>query len=258
MRKLLQSVSFGRIMKLWLLLLLCTSSTVFAQQKTIEGIVFDKGTTDRIAKINVLNTNTGKAVYNNLKGEFSIAASIGDVLIFTRLEYYPDTVKVQNFGSMAVYLKRNAIQLKEVNIRDTLLSPQKWLAATKSDYTKIYGSLAYKDLLSTSPGSGAGLSIDALYNALSRSGRNAAHLQEIIDADFKQKEIDYRFNKTYVSNITGLTGMQLNDFMFKYRPGYYQVKTASEYEFIRSIRNNLKRYLRNPRAFAIAPLLQSK
>jgi hypothetical protein len=42
--------------------------------------------------------------------------------------------------------------------------------------------------------------------------------------------------------------------MFKYRPGYYTVITANQYEFIATIRANLKRYLRNPKAFALPPL----
>src|SRR5882757_8095537 len=154
---------FGVTMKIWLFLFFCTVSVnVFAQQKTIDGIVFDKESKDRIAKVNVLNATTGKSVYNTFKGEFVIDAKPGDVLIFTKYDHYADTLQVQNNTSLAVYMRRTAIQLKEVVVHDTMLNPQKQLEATKRDYTKLYGSLNNHDLLSVAPGMGAGIGIDAL------------------------------------------------------------------------------------------------
>ncbi|MEZ2336024.1 hypothetical protein AB6735_10335 [Mucilaginibacter sp. RCC_168] len=250
---------FGAAMKIWLLLFLCTlSATVFAQQKTVDGIVFDKDSKGRIAKVNVLNATTGKSVYNTFKGEFNIEAKPGDVLIFTKPDHYADTLKLQNNTSLAVYMKRSAIQLKEVFVRDTMLNPQKQLDATKRDYTKLYGSLDNHDLLTVAPGMGAGIGIDALWNSLSRSGRNAEKLRGIIERDYKQNVIDFRFNRTYVGNITHLKDQQLTDFMQRYRPGYYLVTTASDYEFIASIKSNLRRFLRSPRAFALPQLVTPK
>jgi len=250
---------FGATMKIWMLLFFCTLSVkVFAQQKTIDGIVFDKESKDRIAKVNVLNTTTGKSVYNTFKGEFKIDAKPGDILVFTKFDHYADTLQVQNNTSLAIYMKRTAIQLKEVIVQDTMLSPQKQLEATKRDFTKIYGSLDNHDLLSVAPGMGAGIGIDALWNSLSRSGRNAEHLRQIIERDHKQNVIDFRFNRTYVGNITHLKDQQLTDFMQRYRPGYYMVTTASEYDFIASIKANLRRYLRAPKVYTLAPLVAPK
>ncbi|MDB5148318.1 MAG: hypothetical protein JWQ57_2338 [Mucilaginibacter sp.] len=248
---------FNPAMKLWMLLICFAlpAVKVFAQQKTVDGVVFDKDSKDRIAKVNVQNITTGKSIYNTFKGEFKIEAQPGDVLIFTKFDHHPDTLKVQSGESLAVYMKRTAIQLKEVIVRDTLLNPQKRLAATKNDYTKIFGPLNNQDLLSFGPG-GAGLSIDALYSLFSRSGRNAAHLRETIEKDYQQNVIDYRFNRTYVGAITNLKDQQLTDFMLRYRPGYYLVKTASDYEFIASIKTNLSRFLKyKRRPYSLTPLV---
>ncbi len=246
-------------MKFWfVLLLVCLSVRGFSQEKSIAGIVFDKLSQDRIAKINVVNTNTGLSVYNNLNGVFTIDAQPGDILIFKRTEYISDTIKVQNFIPIAVYMARSSITLKEVTIRDTALTPEKKLAATKREYSKVYGSLANHDLLSMPSYGGAGLSIDALYNIFSRSGKNAKRLRERIDQDYHQDVIDYRFNRTLVQNITGLKDKKLVDFMQKYRPGYFFVLNATDYEFITSIKTNYKRYLRNPKAYTLAPLHAAK
>ncbi|RCH54733.1 hypothetical protein DJ568_09590 [Mucilaginibacter hurinus] len=255
MSRLLQKVSFSPIMKLWLLLLSCAVTNAFAQEKSVEGIVFDKDSKTRLASIRVLNTSTNQSVYNNLKGEFKINASKGDALVFTKEGYRTDTIKVDDERTLAVYLKSSGIQLQQVDINDTLLTPEKRLLAIKRDYSKIYGSLAHNDLLSLSPGSGAGFSLDALYNAFSRSGRNAEKLQQIIERDYQQNVIDYRFNRTLVNSVTGLTDKKLTDFMEKYRPSYYFVTTASDYEFIRFVRNNFKRYKRSPRTFTLQPLI---
>jgi len=259
MRVVRQACSFGIAMKFGLTLLFWGSCfCAYAQERVVDGIVFDKGTNGRIAEVNILNTHTGKSAYNNLKAEYHIAATIGDVLIFTKDNYFSDTIKIANYNSLAVYLKRSAIQLQEVKVKSIIINPEDKLAATKRDYTKLYGVLDDKDILSVSPGSGAGISIDALYNMFSREGRNAEKLRQTIQSDYYQDVIDYRFNRTLVVRITGLKEPQLTEFMQRYRPGYYFVVAASEYDFIASIKANYRRYLRRPKAYTLQPLQSAK
>ena len=217
----------------------------FAQLKFTEGLVFDAVTKERIAVVNIVNLRTGQSMYNNLNGVFKVAAEPGDLLVFSKMEYFNDTIRVANDLAKVVYLNRSGITLRQVNIYDTLLSPRSIMAKNRSQYSKVYGTLANKDLLSFSGGS-VGLSIDALYNIFSAEGRNAKHLRDVLEFDYKQNTVDYRFSKAFVGRITGLHGTQLDDFMRKYRPGYYFITYASEYELISSIRANLKRYKRNP------------
>lgn len=257
MLELRQTFSFSVTMKFWLFaFILGITAKAAAQDKTVDGIIFDKDTKGRIAEVNIKNLESGQSVYNSLKGEFIITAHLGDRLVFTKQDYHADTVKVKSYSSLAVYLNRGAIQLKEVTIRDSLVTPEQKLRATKNDYTKIYGTLDDKDFLTTSPGGGAGIGIDAIYDAFSRSGRNAERLRGIIQGDYYQDVIDYRFNTALVTRVTGLKGDELKNFMQRYRPGYFFVATASDYDFIMSIRANYKRYLRRPKAFLLPPLPQ--
>lgn len=248
--------SFVPLMKFWLLVLvmICSVSASFAQEKEVEGVVYDKITNERIARVNIVNMRTKQSVYNTLKAEFKINALTDDKLIVSKPGYFTDTLKIPANYSVLIYLRPTAVQLKQVNIRDTVLSPQKRYLATKAEYSKAYGSNAYRDPLSLSPGGGAGISIDAIWNSLSRSGKNAERLQNIIERDYRETVVDARFNKGFVGNITGLKDPQLTDFMFKYRPSYYTVTTSTDYQFIGSIRTNLKRYLRNPKAFSLQVL----
>ncbi|MFD0752116.1 hypothetical protein ACFQZS_18320 [Mucilaginibacter calamicampi] len=242
-------------MKRLLLFILFTTACLqtFAQQKFTEGLVFDAVTKDRIAVVNIVNLRTGESMYNNLNGVFKVKSEPGDLLVFSKADYFNDTVRVSNDMAKVVYLSRAGIALKEVNIYGALATPRSIMDKNRSLYSKAYGSLANKDLLSFSGGS-VGLSIDALYNAFSKEGRNAKHLRDVLDADYKQNTIDYRFSRAFVGRVTGLQGGKLDDFMKKYRPGYYFITYASEYELIASIRANLKRYQRNPLAFELPSL----
>lgn len=253
------TVSFRPVMKLGLIIILCAIhvSGVLAQGKTVDGIVFDKITKERIAKVNVVDLNSKVSIYNNLKAEFKIVAQKGDMLVFSKEGYFSDTIKVKDDPTFAVYLKRTSIPLKTVYIQGRFLTPQNQLEVNKQLYNKAYGSLADHDLISINS-NGAGLSIDALYNMLSRQGRNATRLRGVIDRDYHESIIDARFNNALVASITGLKDQQLTDFMFKYRPGYYFVEEASDYDFIKYIRNNFRRYQRNPAAYSLAPLYLDK
>ncbi|NCD69409.1 carboxypeptidase-like regulatory domain-containing protein [Mucilaginibacter agri] len=243
--------------KRWLIFLCFFGSLLHAvaQQKPVDGVVFDKDSKERIAKVNIVNARTKESIYNNLQAEFHINVKIGDQLIFSKVNYANDTVTVKNTGSIAVYLKATSIMLKQVDIHDTLKTPLERYQATQRDYTKIYGSLGNRSILSTSPYGGAGISIDAIWNMISRSGRNAERLKGIIERDYHENIIDYRFNKTLVGNITGLTEPKLSEFMLRYRPGYYMVVTASDYDFIASIKANYRRYLRSPNRRYTLPVL---
>ncbi|WP_448701821.1 hypothetical protein ACFGVR_06170 [Mucilaginibacter sp. AW1-3] len=244
------------MIKLWAIALLCAVqvTAAFAQDKTIDGIVFDNNSKERIARVNIVNTRSRESYYNNLKAEFKIKALAGDVLVFSKTGYFNDTVTVKNETTLVIYLRPSSVQLKEVTIR-SLVTPLDQLNQTRRDYTKVYGHLSRKDLLSSISGQGAGLSIDALWNMVSREGRNATRLRATIDRDYRENVIDYRFNRTLVSTVTGLDGTKLTDFMFKYRPPYYLVLNANDYDFIKYIRASYKRYVRNPAAFSLQPLV---
>ena len=242
-------------MRVWFsILFLAASLTAFAQEKIVEGIVYDKTTKERIARVNILNQRTKQSVYNSLKADFKITALPDDQLIVSKQGYISDTVKTGAGNTLFIYLKPAAIALKQVNVKDTVLSPQKRYLATRAEYSKAYGSDAYRDPFTVTPGLGAGISIDAIWNSLSRSGRNAEKLQETIERDYHENQIDYRFNKTLVGSITGLKDPQLTDFMRKYRPSYYAVTNLSQYDFIASIRTSYRRYLRYQKTSASPPV----
>ena len=223
----------------------------------MQGIVFDMDSKQRLSRVYIYNTNTSKGFYNNSKGEFTTVASQGDILIAALQGYRVDTLSVGTANTVLFYLKRTSIQLKEVRIQDSLKNPTEQLKETKKDYNGAYTKGDVRDVF-TSGGSsgagGAGLSINTLYSLLSKEGRNARQLQKIIERDYREAMIAYRYNPGLVSNVTGLKAAQLRDFMEQYRPSYSFVIEANDYQLITFIKTSYQRYLQNPAAYRLEPL----
>src|SRR5690606_71263 len=117
-------------------------------------------------------------------------------------------------------------------------SPEERLQANKREYSTAYSKGDAGSIFSTAP-TGAGLSISALYSLISREGKNSRRLQEIIERDYRESVIDYRFTPDLVSSVTGLKDDDLRDFMQQYRPSYYFVLSANDYNLVFYIRSSL-------------------
>lgn len=230
---------------------------MLAQERNLQGIVFDRDSKIRLTRVYIFNTRSQKALYNNTKGEFKTIAQTGDVLIAQLDGYQSDTVKVGPVNDVIFYLKRKSIRLQEVIVKDTLQSPSKRLKEIQEDYKDIYLKGNSSDIFNIggpNGGGGVGLSIDALYSAFSKEGKDARKLQKILDRDYKELVIDYRYTPDLVQQATGLGGIKLRDFMQQYRPSYNFVLEANDYELLLFIRASYQKYLKNPAAYRLPPL----
>ena len=147
------------------------------------------------------------------------------------------------------------IRLKEVSIYGKGKSPQETYRSKLSEYKYQLDKGSSKDLLNLGQG-GVGLGIDAIYNLLSRDGKNARHLQKILEKDYKEEVIDYRYRVNYVMSLVDIKENDVQDFMLQYRPTYQFVLNASEYAFIQFIKNSYASYKRNPAMFRLPTLPQ--
>ncbi|MHB1178396.1 MAG: carboxypeptidase-like regulatory domain-containing protein [Daejeonella sp.] len=234
-----------------------SAGRLFSQDKPIQGIVFDVNSKQRLTRVYIFNTRTGAGFYNNTKGEFKANAREGDILVAALQGYGVDTVSVKSENTILFYLRRNSIQLQEVVVRDSLKTPADQLKQTQEEYKTAYSKGTVKDVFTTggsNGGGGAGLSITALYNLLSKEGRNARMLQKIIERDYRDAMIEYRYTRNLVTNVTGLSGAKLTDFKQQYKPGYYFILEANDYELIQYIKKAYQSYLQNPAALRLEPL----
>lgn len=226
---------------------------LFAQNKPVQGFVIDKESKLRLAKVYIYNPATDEGLYNNSKGEFTTNAKVGDTLFAALSGYGMDTVVYRGQSAIIFQLKSIAIKLKEVKIFGKQPTAAEQYAKKLQEYKYSLDKGSSKDLLNLGPG-GVGLGIDAIYNLLSRSGKNARHLKAILEKDYNETIIDYRFRPDYVKSIIGVADPELSDFMLQYRPTYQFVLTASDYAFVQFVRNSYASYKRNPAMFRLPTL----
>lgn len=226
---------------------------LFAQNKTVQGFVIDKDSKLRLAKVYIYNPATDEGLYNNTKGEFTTNAKVGDTLFAALSGYGMDTVVYKGQNAVYFQLKPLSIRLKEVKIYGKQPTAAEQYSKKLQEYKYQLDKGSSKDLLNLGPG-GVGLGIDAIYNLLSRSGKNARHLKAILEKDYNEAIIDYRFRPDYVKTIVGVSDPELTDFMLQYRPTYQFVLAASDYDFVQFVRNSYTSYKRNPTMFRLPTL----
>lgn len=237
---------------LFLLLALCYFQ-LFSQTKPVQGFVVDKDSKLRLAKVYIYNPANDDGIYNNNKGEFTSTAKVGDTLFAALSGYGMDTVIYKGQNAIIFQLKSLSIKLKEVKIYGKALSPQDQYSKTLKDYKYAIDKGNTSDLLNVGLG-GVGLGIDAIYNLLSRQGKNARHLQAILERDYREAIIDYRFRSDYIKSVVATNDTELTDFMLQYRPTYQFVLSASDYSFVQYVKNSFASYKRNPAMFRLPSL----
>lgn len=242
-------------MKFYSLLLLfyCFAFKALAQQDMVKGFVVDKDSKLRLAKVYIYNPANDEGIYNTPKGEFSIKAKPGDTLFAVLQGYALDTVVLSSQKAVYFQLKSLGITLREVAIIGDKFTPRERHEQTLKEYKYQLDKGKAKDLLNLGLG-GAGLGIDAIYNLLSRQGKNARHLQKILERDYREAIVDYRFKPDYVKRVLQIGDYEAEDFMQQYRPSYDFVLTASDYAFVVYLRNNYANYKRNPNALKLPAL----
>ncbi|WP_432709331.1 hypothetical protein [Pedobacter sp.] len=234
-------------------LFILLASSAFSQEKTFQGFVIDKSSKQRLAKVYIYNSRTDDGLFNTTKGEFTIRAKKGDTLFAALPGYAIDTMVYKGQNSVYFQLNPLSIRLREVKIVGSLISPEEQKQKNLKEYKYALDQGSSKDLLNLGS-NGVGLGIDAIYNLLSRKGANARRLQGILEKDYREQLIDYRFRPDYVQRTLGIKDFELEDFMQQYRPTYEFVLAASDYAFVVFIKNNYKAYKRNPAALRLQRL----
>lgn len=221
------------------------SIKVFAQQGPLVGLVFDKDSKQRLSRVSISNLQNKQMVYNNSKGEFSIFAKTGDVLVTKLDNYKPDTLQITNQKVLIIYLQRLSIPLPEVIFKNPDLGARAKYEETKKAFNQAVRLGNNKDILNIA-NSGVGLGIDAIWSAFSKEGKNARRLMEVMERDYQNNMVDQIFTKDLVTRTTGLKGDQLLLFMVNYRPTYNFVMQANQYTLVSYIKQSYLRYKMSP------------
>lgn len=211
---------------------------VNAQQKLfVKGLVFEKGSTNRVEQVNVTTKKSLVTAKTDEWGNFEIEVAIGDTLLFSKANYdeveKPITVK-QN---LIIYLTK-AIQLSEVIIKGQSKAKQQQeiLDGYRSKGVFYNGDpplLAY-----------IFAPLTALHELLGTDAKNAKKFGNYIQRENAETVVDRHFNEIVIRKAIKIPDSQLVEFMYMYRPKPDEVLYWNYYDDMNYVKKSYAKFLK--------------
>lgn len=215
--------------------LFAVNSAQAQQNFTLNGVLFENATKNRIALAEIKNKQTGFSTGSNDIGFFSIKASIGDTLLVMKRNFNDLEVVVSNNKDLVLYLNKGTT-LNEVTV--TGQTKKQALEEMRKDYRNkgsFYGGKPPVLSFLFSP-------LTAFYELFGKTPKQARRFNRMYQTEMQDSQVDQLFNKTTINQQTGLTGKELEKFLVDYRPTYEQAKNWNVYDSIKWINESYKKY----------------
>ncbi|HEY5967153.1 MAG TPA: carboxypeptidase-like regulatory domain-containing protein [Chitinophagaceae bacterium] len=220
-----------------LLLNICFEITA---QNNVKGKVYDSQTDSTIAGVNVYNLNTKLSVRSGSDGSYTIAASEGDRIMFSRIGFRPDTATV--IYSMLLTLHEVTLYKEIITLKNvTVTSSYQMDSLSRRNY--------YNDIYAKQPGitgfnrppDGFGVSVSPL-SYFSYQAKQKRQLKRRLIKQEEESYVDRSFPKEWVAKLTGLRGDSLTRFMILYRPSYKFCRENSREKMLLYVNDKLKEF----------------
>src|SRR5690606_16241164 len=170
--------------------------------------------------------------------------TVGDSLVIVLMGYETVHTEVKTLSDILIDMRRASILLEQVDVNRT--SKEAELRDAMRGYRKqgVYfdgkpPALAYI----FNP-------ITSLYELFGRTPRNARRFHNYMERELAETEVDRKFSRTKIQELTGLTDDDLANFMFWYRPSYEKAQYWGEYALTAYIVASFKQFDRDGRPAA--------
>ncbi len=231
-----------------IIMLLCFSKNMAAQNITVSGVVYDISGRRPIESV-VVNSSIGKTITDSI-GRYTITAKPKDSLWFSLFgknsQKFPiDTVTdPRNFNVM---IHVAGYDLPEVKVRNSYYRLDS--IQNRIDYAKYFNyqapgiKLSNNQQLFGPSGLTVGLDLDEIINMFRfHRNRNLQYLQNRLVTQEHDKYIDYRYTKRFVQKLTHLEGDSLASFMNFARPSYELLGLFNDLELGQYIERRFAEY----------------
>ncbi len=231
-------------MRFYFTLLLLLFINQLRAQVTVSGTVYDVTKTNLVENVRVVSTGGLFAITDSM-GRYSIIASSHDSLTFIYNNKPTQKFAVSSIKSpeqfdisIKVPVQSRYSMLKEVKVfsktyqQDSLENRQTYADVFEYKKPGIESSIG--------PGGVAGADLGQLINIFRfRRNRQLRSFQQRLELQEQERYVNYRFNKTYVTRITGIEEpAALDSFMRWYRPTYEFASTSGDLEFNQYLLNS--------------------
>jgi len=217
---------------------ICLSPIVgYAQESgVIRGIVVEAGTSKRLGSVTIANQNTGQRAASGSSGTFEILVSVGDTLQASSMGYQIATTEIKTLSDILIDLTPGNILLDQVDVNR--MSKEAELRDAMRGYRKqgVYfegkpPALAYI----FNP-------ITSLYELFGRTPRNARRFSNYMERELAETDVDRKFSRAKIQELTPLEGDDLSNFMVLYRPSFEKAQYWGEYDITAYIVQSFKKF----------------
>jgi hypothetical protein len=232
-----------------------------AQQKRYAARVFDGITYQPLSGASIYNANTQKFAFTDKNGRFEIDLSLNDTLIISKSIYRQHVAVIDQtlyYGFEDFFLYYKATMLKEVTIiglnpsyegfkKDivTLELPEYYKRAEEaqlSEWQRANATFKPDGNILSLGGKVTMSPISYLYDKYSKKSKMNRLYNEMLSYEDEVERIQQKYNRELVSELTGLQGDELLDFMMYCRFSYYDLVRWSDEQIREKIRSNYFNY----------------
>lgn len=211
-----------------------------AQRKvSIIGQVRDSKSKKPLSGVSIYNISKGTGTLSDSSGNYRINASDYDMLIFSYLGYSRDTVQINALYQrqiINILMKQNNFSIAPVEIigqkpsyaRDSMQRRYWFADALGQNKTRGLDAIAHP--------------VSAIYDALSGRQKRLWRFQKDYKAYEQQKYIASRIHPKQIEDLFRLKGDSLKAFLLWYKPDYFFVRNATDYELLVDIKRAVKRF----------------
>ncbi len=211
----------------FIFLFLLTTIFLSAQDTTViivTGKIIDAETLKPVASVFLMNTAKSYGSQSDSSGKYRILMLKSDSIRISCIGYYteywkPDFSKINNNEiRQAIYIKPQTYQLSAVNIfltrwkafANDILNTEIKEDATEERIVRWFDkTLSKQNLSQMNPKVGIQIPIPLI----THRERQLAKIKKLEKIDKLEQQAKEKYNKQFVSDITGLKGSKLNDFM---------------------------------------------
>lgn len=212
-------------------ILIFLSFHVNAQSRDIKGVIFENNSSMRVSKARISNQTHQQISESDGLGVFSIQASIGDTLKFSKDGFTGQLITVSSYQDLVIKLSR-PVQLAEVRV--VAESKKQELDEIKKQYRRKGSYYAGKPPLL----SYIFMPLTALYELVGKTPAQAKRFNRYYSRELEQSEVDRRFNTNTVKSLTQYEGKDLQNFIETYRPQFDQLSGWADYDLVKYIRKS--------------------
>jgi hypothetical protein len=201
----------------------------------VRGVISRSVSVERIAQVLITNLRSRDIKMSDELGWFSIDATVGDTLLFNKLNYTDQKIVITAKADIPVYMQP-VIVLDQVTINGQ--TKRQELNEVMGDYRKqgIYynGKPPVLSFLS-SP-------LTGIYELFGKGPSNARRFAHFSKGELEYAEVRRRYNVALVARVTNTSDTVAKKFMEYYTPSYEDLKGWNDYELIKHIRTSYEYY----------------